>query len=172
MPFTPYHWGPSSWLGLLLYKFIDFPTLLIASVIIDVEGFCVLVFKLNYSLHGYQHTFIGATISAVLLALLMYKLKPITMNITKLLKIPQNFGFSTILISALLGAWLHVIFDSFLYGDMMPFYPSKNNPFIKLFSLRDIYAFCEWSFIVGIILYFIIVLVNGRKKTQLDKGDK
>ena len=51
MPFTPYHLGPGLFVGLLFLSFIDFPTFLVASVIVDVEPFMVLALNLNYPLH-------------------------------------------------------------------------------------------------------------------------
>ena len=37
MPFTPYHFGPGLFLGLIFLGFIDFPTFLVANIIVDVE---------------------------------------------------------------------------------------------------------------------------------------
>jgi hypothetical protein len=65
MPFTPYHLGPALFLGLLFLRFIDFPTFLIASVIMDVEPFLVLFFNLNYPLHGFFHSLLGGTLVAI-----------------------------------------------------------------------------------------------------------
>jgi len=62
MPFTPYHLGPSSWIGLILFKILDFPTLLVASVVIDIEPFCVFVFNAPWPLHGFLHSFLGGSI--------------------------------------------------------------------------------------------------------------
>ncbi|MGC9345425.1 MAG: hydrolase, partial [Candidatus Bathyarchaeales archaeon] len=46
MPFTPFHLGPVLLFGLALSTVLDLSTLLIASVIPDVEPFCVLLFDL------------------------------------------------------------------------------------------------------------------------------
>ncbi|MFW9990322.1 MAG: hypothetical protein ACFFC3_16900, partial [Candidatus Odinarchaeota archaeon] len=62
MPFTPYHLGPGLFIGLLFLSFIDFPTFLIASVIVDIEPFFVLYFNLDYPYHGFFHSFLGGTI--------------------------------------------------------------------------------------------------------------
>lgn len=50
MPFTPYHLGHGSLIGLSLFRIFDFPALLTASVIVDIEPFSVLFFNLNYPL--------------------------------------------------------------------------------------------------------------------------
>jgi membrane-bound metal-dependent hydrolase YbcI (DUF457 family) len=57
-----------------------------------------------------------------------------------------------------MGVYSHIFLDSFLYGEMMPFYPSPGNPFVNLLSSYEsytiIYRFCGIAFILGIILYF------------------
>ena len=44
MPFTPYHFGPSGFVGLVFGKWIDLPVFVLANVIVDVE---VLVVQNN-----------------------------------------------------------------------------------------------------------------------------
>ncbi|MHC4299546.1 MAG: hypothetical protein ACYS7Y_19890 [Planctomycetota bacterium] len=36
MPFTPYHFGPSGCVGLILRKWIDVPVFVLTNVIIDI----------------------------------------------------------------------------------------------------------------------------------------
>jgi len=61
MPFTLFHLGP----GLLLLTYVDFPTFLVASVIVDIEPFLVLTLDLNYPLHGFLHPFLGGEVLSV-----------------------------------------------------------------------------------------------------------
>jgi len=75
MPFTSFHWGQGLLFGLLLLSYVDLPTLLVSSVITDVEPFAVLTLNLQYPLHGYLHTFLGGTIVAFLLALVMSRVR-------------------------------------------------------------------------------------------------
>ena len=65
MPVTPLHLGPSLWIGLILFKFLDFMSFLLASVIVDVEPFLVMFFGLRYPLHGFFHSFVGGSIVAI-----------------------------------------------------------------------------------------------------------
>jgi hypothetical protein len=75
MPFTPYHFGPGLFLGLVFLGFIDFPTFLVASVIVDIEPLLVMLFRLDYSLHGFFHFLLGGTLVAVALTLVMTKIR-------------------------------------------------------------------------------------------------
>ncbi|XOA43065.1 MAG: metal-dependent hydrolase [Candidatus Nealsonbacteria bacterium] len=164
MPLTPFHWGPSSWIGLLLFKILDFPTLLIASVIVDIEPFCVLFLNLNYPLHGFFHSFLGGSILAVLAAIILYLLKGKIKKIMAIFKIPQDSSFKKILWTSFFGVYFHLLLDSFLYKEMNPFYPLENNPFFGLFSLQQIYLFCALSFLVGILFYSIKLGIFKREK--------
>ncbi len=164
MPFTPFHWGPSSWIGLLLFKIFDFPTLLIASVIVDIEPFCVLFLNLNYPLHGFFHSFLGGSILAVLAAIILYLVKGKIKKIMAIFKIPQDSSFKKILWTSFFGVYFHLLLDSFLYKEMNPFYPFENNPFWGLFSSQQIYLFCGLSFLVGILFYLIKLGIFKREK--------
>ena len=75
MPFTPFHLGPGLGLGLPLRKYLHAPTFLLASVIVDVEPFLVLVLGLRYPLHGYVHTFLVAISIGLVLGYAMFLLE-------------------------------------------------------------------------------------------------
>lgn len=153
MPFTPFHWGPSSWVGLLLFRFINFGAFLVASVIIDVEPFCVLVFNLHYPLHGFLHSFLGGTIAAVLFSMVAYRSQPLTNRVLKPFRLAQDSTYGVILFSCLLGVYFHIFLDSFLYTDIRPFFPLSVNPFYGWVSLPLMYLFCAASFFIGGLFY-------------------
>jgi len=153
MPFTPYHWGPSSWIGLLLDKWLDFATLLIAGVIIDLEPGLVLLLKLDYPLHGFFHSFLGATSAAIILSILLYQTRNGIAPIMARLKLGQVSSFRKILGTSLLGVYSHILLDAPLYTDIKPFYPIGTNPFYRLIPSSGIYLFCQISFMVALILY-------------------
>lgn len=155
MPLTPFHLGPSSWLGLLLFRIVDFPALLVASVIVDVEPFVVIVFNLNAPDHGLLHTFLGGSALAVATAGMLYSLRGWTRRAMGKLGMAQNSSFKKILWSSLLGVYLHVVLDAFTHADMKPFYPSGGNPLFGIFSNAQLYVFCTAGFFVGIVLYLL-----------------
>ncbi|MDH5441038.1 MAG: hypothetical protein OEZ48_00645 [Candidatus Bathyarchaeota archaeon] len=164
MPFTPYHWGPSSWIGLILFRFLDLPTLLVASVIVDAEPFSVLLLGLNYPLHGFLHSFLGGSMIAVLTSIIMYQLKDVLQNLTAVLKLAQDSSFRKILWTSFFGVYLHILLDSPLYSDIRPFYPIESNPFYGLISSQQIYLFCSISFLVGTSLYLFRLFVLKTRK--------
>jgi len=160
MPLTPYHWGPASWIGLVFRKWLILPVFLISAVIIDIEPGIVMFGGLNYPLHGFFHSFVGGTIAAIITALVFYSIRDLSSNAVQILGI-KNKSFKIILLTSILGVYSHIIFDSPLYTDIKPFYPLPINPFYKLFSYDQIYSFCKISFVVGIILFFIMYRKKG-----------
>lgn len=156
MPLTPFHWGPSSWIGLLLFKRLDFATFMVATVIVDIEPFCVVVFGLNSRMHGYSHTFLFGSIIAFVLAWIMYKLKPGTKKVMSTFRLGQDSDFRKILFSSIAGVWLHILLDAPLYTDIRPFFPLATNPLYDMTyrSHSIIYTICKISFLMGLAIYF------------------
>lgn len=154
MPFTPFHLGPGLLFGLLLLRYIDFPTFIIANVIVDIEPFMVLALNLPYPLHGFFHTFIGGTIVALFLTAVMRELREHLNPITRHLKIEQEYSTRSILIASLSGIYLHIVLDSLLYVDIKPFYPFDFNPFLDITRIGlGVYGNCFLAFILGTIFY-------------------
>ena len=164
MPLTPFHWGPSSWIGLILFKIFDFSTLLVASVIVDIEPFCVFVFNAPWPLHGFLHSFLGGSIAAILTAIILYLLRKPIKKVMAIFRLAQDSSFKKILWTSFFGVYFHLLLDSFLYREMNPLYPLKGNPFFGLFSSQQIYLFCSLSFLVGILFYLIRLAIIRRKR--------
>jgi membrane-bound metal-dependent hydrolase YbcI (DUF457 family) len=157
VPFTPFHLGPALLFGLVLSTVFDLSTLLIASVIPDVEPFCILLFGLSGPLHGFFHSYLGSSILAVLVAVIVYPLRDPLNRIMMLFRISQKSSFKKILFTSLIGVYFHVFLDSFLYREMNPLYPLQGNPFVNMapvyVAYMAVYGFCSISFIFGIILH-------------------
>lgn len=164
MPFTPFHLGPAVFFGLVLFAFIDFPTFLVANVIVDLEPFVVIFLGLDYPLHGFFHSFIGSTIVAVILAFVMFRLSNITERVMKLFRLEQTTSWRRIMMASLLGVYSHILLDTPLYPDIRPFYPFDINPyfFSDMFIAISIYMFCIFSFLAGTIVYVVKLALHAR----------
>jgi len=138
MPFTPYHFGPNAAAGMFFPKFINLPAFIFVNVAMDIEPLIVMVFKLSkYPEHGFFHSFCGAIIVGLLFSLFYESVRKPVHAFMKIIKLPQNASFGPVLAGSLLGACLHTVFDSFLYSDITPFYPSDANPFYGMISPPD-----------------------------------
>jgi membrane-bound metal-dependent hydrolase YbcI (DUF457 family) len=168
MPFTPFHLGPALFFGLLLFAFIDFPTFLVANVIVDLEPFLVVFLGLDYPLHGFFHSFIGGTLVAVVLAFVMFKLSYITLTLMKFFRLEHKASWKQIMAASLLGVYSHILLDAPLYPDIRPFYPFDVNPFFSndMAISIYIYMFCIFSLLAGTMIYIIRLAVQARKKSK------
>ena len=150
--------------GLLLFGYLDLPTFLVASVIIDIEPLLVLSLNLRYPLHGYLHTFLGGTIVAFLLALAMSRMRGTLSPLMSFLKLEQKTSFKSIVLASVFGICLHILLDSPLYSDIRPFYPTESNPLLGHGMLvgLEIYTFCVLCFVGGAIVYAVRLTFAGR----------
>jgi membrane-bound metal-dependent hydrolase YbcI (DUF457 family) len=162
VPFTPFHLGPALLFGLVLSAAFDLPTLLIASVIPDLEPLYVVYFHVSgYPLHGFFHSYLGSSILAFSVILIVYPIRGLLDRIMAVFHISQKSSFKKILFASFFGVYFHVFLDSFLYEEMMPFYPLQGNPFFNLLSAYSssvIYGFCILTGLLGIALYFYRVM--------------
>jgi hypothetical protein len=157
VPFTLFHWGPAL-LIFSLFISLDPLALLISSVAVDAEGILVLFFNRNiflqdcaaYScpLHGPLHSIIGATVSALVIYLLLLLItRPFSKNLKNLLRIKDD---QVILTSALVGAYSHIFLDGFLYPEMSLAWPFWSwNPLFGAVGSFEIYGSCVLAFLAG-----------------------
>jgi len=177
MPFTPYHFGPALALALPLRKYLHAPTFIIASVILDVEPFLVLALGLNYALHGYLHTLILSLVVGILVGSVMFRLEGSFVSLYKLLFLETNgkFNRGSFMAAGALGTVIHVLLDSPLYDDILPFYPLAVNPFYNPALSPEIYSICVWMGVIGLIYYAALVGLSvykkGQFKTSLSQSD-
>ncbi|MEM2968729.1 MAG: hypothetical protein QXJ40_06500 [Candidatus Bathyarchaeia archaeon] len=120
----------------------------------DVEPFAVSFFGIrDYPLHGFSHSYVGATILALVLALCMYFLRGFSGKLMMAFRLKQSSSFRKIIFAALTGSYFHVFLDSFLYIEMKPLYPLQGNMFLSYGSGTVIYSFCAVTALLGVALY-------------------
>ena len=152
MPLTPFHLGPALLFGLLLFSYLDFPTFIVANVVLDIEPFAALVFG-GYPLHGFFHTFMGASIVALALAPVMMKIAPTIQKFMKALKLGQEVSWKSVLLASFSGVYLHILLDAPLYWDIRPFWPSSANPLAGLWNAGEIQIVCILLFAFGAAIF-------------------
>jgi len=155
MPFTPYHFGPALLLSVLLFPFLDVTTVMIASVILDLEPITILILGLPLPLHGFFHTYLGATIVALALSAMIWPFRSYLNQITSFFGLHQKSNSRNIILASLVGVYFHIFLDSFLYVEMIPFYPLLGNPFLGVVSSGSVYMFCVIAGLFGIVSYAI-----------------
>jgi len=163
MPFTPFHFGPALFFGLLLFQYLDLPTFLVSNVILDIEPFLVLYLGLSGPLHGPFHSYTIGALVALGTALVMLLAKPVTRPTMSLFQLRQESSPKRIFVTALLGIYIHVTLDAFLYSEMRLLYPLQFNPLLDMVSSGSVYLFCSLSFLPGLALYVYRLLRSLRK---------
>ncbi len=95
MPFTLLHLGPALILGYLLRFRVHWPTLIIASVIIDLEPLAVILLNLSdYPRHGYLHTFASAIFLGCLVGVVMWLIRDYFSKLFNLLALTESVSYS------------------------------------------------------------------------------
>jgi len=164
MPFTPFHLGPALLFGLLLFRYLDFPTFLVSNIVLDLEPFIILTRGLPGPLHGPFHSYTLGALVALGTMLGMMLVKPMTRPLMSLLRLRQESSAKGMFIAALLGVCLHVTLDAFLYPEIRIFYPLQANPLLGLVSIDSVYLFCALCLPLGFALYIYRLLKGFRKQ--------
>lgn len=156
MPFTPYHLGPALLVGLLAFRWFDFPTFVVASVIVDVYAGLVYLGVLGGTMHGPLTTFVGGGVVALVLSGVVYPARPRLDPLLERLRLPQSQSAARVVVGALAGVWLHVVLDATLYADVHPLAPVIDaNPFLGLVPAPVVYGGCAVAALLGLGLYVV-----------------
>jgi hypothetical protein len=161
MPVTPYHFGPSGFIGLVFRKWIDVPVFVLANVIVDVEVLVIMLFNLGWPRHRYCHTFlIGAAVGA-LWGLAAYPLQNTFKKLMQLFRVPYETGLRKMVISGILGVWLHNLIDGAYHFDVKILWPNRSISLWKLIhrhlSKEQIEIICLIFFPAAIVAYIFAV---------------
>lgn len=141
MPLTPFHIGPAATIGLPLKRFIHLPVFILVNFAVDIEPLVVMLFGLKYPQHGLCHTFLIGALAGVVFAAVYVLVRK------------ETHAWKKILVSGVLGAWLHVLLDAPLYSDIRPFYPLQANPLYGLASYEVMYMLCALLFIPAGVMF-------------------
>jgi hypothetical protein len=179
MPYTPYHFGPSGFLGLLFKRWLDLPVFILINVIIDVEVlFCVhhTTGPLTHWNFPHQvfhfHTMLIGGIVGVVFGLALFPLKNIFQKIMDLLRLAYKPTALKMAFSGLLGAWLHATIDSIYHWDVQMFWPNKNyRPLWNLLTQSQINDICL-AFVLAMVALYAILLALQLKKNRANKNLK
>lgn len=164
MPFTPYHFGPSGFISLVLRRWLDIPVFVLANVIVDVEVLVVRLLDAGWPIHRYIHTLLIGAAAGILWATVAWPLRNLFKMIMQTLRIPYQASFLKMLISGVLGVWLHVVIDSIYHWDVRVFWPSKIKPLYKLVTTQQVEMICLVFLLAAVILYVIAVLSYSTPK--------
>lgn len=142
MPLTPFHALSVLWLSFKREKYFDPISIIISSMILDLEPFLVLVLNLPYLTHGFWHSYFACFVVSLLLTPFLHffeaRCKGVVVGICRFSMIKFHgfpYSFKFIFLNCLFGTSFHVFLDSFTHGNfpyvLFPFYvfSRHSNPF-------------------------------------------
>ena len=124
MLFTPYHLGPSRFIGLIFRKWIDVPVFVLANVIIDLEVLFMLAFRLGWPSHRYLRALLFGALAGALWGVAAYPLRQAFGGAVRLLRLSYEPTRRKMIISGMLGACVHVLMGGAYHHDATVFWPN------------------------------------------------
>ena len=115
-------------------------------------------FARKFQSDGFSHTFIGASLLAIVSAISGKYLSQIALWILKIEKsIYNQIQWSVVILSAFIGSFSHVFLDAIMHSDVQPFYPlTLSNPLLELISISTLHKFCLYSGLLGAAIYYFL----------------
>ncbi len=172
MPFTPFHMGPGLLLKALLQGYFSLVVFGWAQFLMDLQPLFALLTGYG-QLHGFSHTYAGATLIAVIAAWSgrwVYRLvqtfadRDFTDFQKRLFDVPASMTRGVLLASAFIGTFSHVVLDSIMHADMAPFFPLDiDNRLLLIMSIETLHAVCIALGLAGAAIYFALRLHRPRK---------
>jgi len=165
MPFTPIHMGPGILIKAILQGSFSLMVFGWAQIVMDIQPLMVLISGEGH-LHGFSHTYIGATLLAVFSALSgkylsEFGLFIIGFNERRRVTIAWWIAF----MSAFIGTYSHVVLDSIMHADVEPFFPvSADNKLLGIISVTALHRLCLASAVIGGVIYFGVIALNKSRK--------
>jgi hypothetical protein len=170
MPATPLHMGPAILVKAAAGRHFSLLVFGFAQAVIDIEP-VVRMIRGDEILHGFTHTYGGATGIAVISALIgrpvcqflldRWRDDPAAPFMSWLRGSPK-ISWTAALSGAFVGAYSHVVLDSIMHVDMEPFAPlSMANGLHQIISLDALHIFCVATAALGAAI--MVLLYVSRK---------
>lgn len=146
-----------------------------SQVAMDIEPL-VRIFRGDAVLHGFTHTYLGATVIGLICALTAPSVCQPLLNqwrpepgstLLNWLRGSRSISWPAAAISAFIGTYSHVFLDSIMHRDMRPFAPfSEGNALLHFVSLGDLHLLCVFSGMLGLLLLFAAFLMGPGRSVE------
>lgn len=140
-----------------------------AQIVMDLQPLFVLITGQGH-LHGFSHTYLGASLLAILSAVSGKYLSEFGLYILRISKKenPIIITWWVVFLSSFIGTFSHVFLDSIMHLDVQPFYPlSLNNSLQGIISVSALHKVCLYSGLIGAGIYYFILF---KEKSGSDRN--
>lgn len=170
MPITPFHLIAITPVKAIAPKHFSWSVFVITNIVIDLEPISLFLITMNPQ-HLFFHTIIGATLIAGLCATFGKRWcelaieiwndeirgKPEARWFTSERKISKTAAWS----GALIGAWSHLLLDSFMHDDIKPLSPFTDaNVLYGTISIGWLHTVC---FSLGILGFILLIFLRVKR---------
>lgn len=178
MPFTPFHMGPGLAVKAVCGRHFSLMVFGFSQVAIDIEPL-VRTIRDNAVLHGFTHTYPGATLVALVSVLIGRPICQFLLNywtpdsystVLNWLRGPKLISWPAAIAGAFVGTYSHVVLDSIMHSDMQPLAPfSSANALLHVISVGSLHFGCVLSGVLGaLVLFGVFILRRGAHGDRQD----
>ena len=155
MPFTPLHMGPGLAVKAVMQRKFSLLVFGWSQVVIDLQPLLAMTTG-RVELHGFSHTLLGATLIGLLCGLSGKHLAEWGL---RLLREPRHLPvrWRVAFGSAFIGTYSHVLIDSVMHVDVLPFYPfNPASPLHALISIDALHVVCLATAAAGGLAWYAV----------------
>jgi len=173
VPFTPFHMGPALAIKAVSGRRFSVLAFGIAQVAMDIEPLVGMIRSADV-LHGWSHSYLGATLIGILVAFVSPPLCRLILarwnselqhHGVGWLGAPSSLGWVPITTGAFTGTYSHVALDSIMHADITPLSPwSKSNELLGSISVSELHAVCVAAGVFGVVAWFTLGLWARRQR--------
>ena len=168
MPFTPFHMGPGILVKALLRSSFSLMVFGWAQIVMDIQPLISMITGKG-DLHGFSHTYIGASLLVIVSALSGKYLSQFGLWVLRIRdSIHHQISWGVVFLSAFVGCFSHVLLDSIMHSDVQPFSPFiQDNMFLRLVSVPVLHKICLYTGLLGAgIYYYLEWKLNSKRNDQ------
>lgn len=160
MPFTPFHMGPGIAVKALLQGSFSLMVFGWTQIVMDIQPLVGIIMR-EQTLHGFTHTYVGATLIAAFSAVTGKYLSQWALAHVFDVAPVIEIRWWVAVVSAFIGSYSHVLIDSLMHADMKPLFPFSNgNALLGAVSGEAVHNLCIYSGVVGSVVYFAVHLIR------------
>lgn len=185
MPFTPFHMGPGILIKSLMHGSFSLMVFGWTQIVMDIQPLIVLLTGEGH-LHGFSHTYVGASLLAIFSALSGKYLSEFALHLLLLARrysdrlesgrakadtlgtrsiAPVKISWLVALISAFIGSFSHVFLDSIIHLDVQPYFPfALNNHVYQMIPADTLYKLCLYSGVLGGLIYYTVQWLQSKPR--------
>lgn len=147
-------------------------------MVVDIEVLVIVLFDLGYPDHRYCHTFLVGSVLGLLWGAAAYPSRHLFKWLMQILRIPYQTSFRKMLISGVLGVWLHVLIDGIYHFDVRIFWPSSDlsgwwwTTMHRRLSEEQIKTMCLFFFLAAVVPYLLAVRSFLKNKNIRNTGGR